>query len=85
MESYREIQKTGKELNHDQKIAVAKYDEVLQTLDITRDLCKQIVSIANDFAKQQKKIARKEALERTQQEVSKVKTFLDKNILIHLY
>ena len=59
-------------MNADQKTAVAKYDEVLQTLDITRDLCKSIVTIANDNAKQQKKLARKEALERQQQDIAKV-------------
>lgn len=64
--------KNGGELNADQKTAVAKYDEVQQTLDITRELYKQIVGISNDAAKQQKKLARKEALERMQQDIGKV-------------
>lgn len=51
---------------------MAKYDEVSQTLDITRDLYKQIINIANDSAKQQKKLARKEAVERMQQDIAKV-------------
>lgn len=51
---------------------MAKYDEVLQSLDNTRDLYKQIVTIANDAVKQQKKLARKEALERVQQDIAKV-------------
>lgn len=72
LESYRDIVKNGGELNADQKTAVAKYDEVQQTLDITRELSKQIIGIANDAAKQQKKIARKEAVERMQQDISKV-------------
>ncbi|KAF7987416.1 hypothetical protein HCN44_003178 [Aphidius gifuensis] len=76
LESYRDIQKTGKELDRDQKIAVAKYDEVLQTLEITRDLYKQIVGIANDAAKLQKKLARKEAAERIQHDISKVREVL---------
>lgn len=66
------MQKNGRELNSDQKIAVAKYDEVLQTLDNTRDLYKQIITIANDSVKQQKKQARKEAVERMQQDIAKV-------------
>lgn len=45
---------------------------MLQTLDITRELYKQIVGIANDAVKQQKKLARKEAVERTQQDIAKV-------------
>ncbi|XP_076176688.1 caprin family member [Ptiloglossa arizonensis] len=76
LESYRDLQKNGRELNADQKTAVAKYDEVLQTLDITRELCKQIASIAQDAVKQQKKLARKEAIERMQQDIAKVREVL---------
>ncbi|CAL7937135.1 unnamed protein product [Xylocopa violacea] len=76
LESYRDLQKNGRELNADQKTAVAKYDEVLQTLDITRELYKQIVGIAHDAVKQQKKLARKEAIERMQQDIAKVKEVL---------
>lgn len=76
LESYRDLQKNGKELNQDQKTAVAKYDEVQQTLDITRELYKQIVGIANDATKQQKKLARKEAVERMQQDIAKVREVL---------
>ncbi|KAG7198210.1 hypothetical protein KM043_005618 [Ampulex compressa] len=76
LESYRDLQKNGRELNADQKTAVAKYDEVLQTLDITRELYKQIVGIANDAVKQQKKLARKEAIERMQQDIAKVREVL---------
>lgn len=76
LESYRDLQKNGRELNADQTKAVAKYDGVLQTLDITRELYKQIVTIANDAVKQQKKLARKEAVERTQQDIAKVREVL---------
>ncbi|XP_057341648.1 caprin homolog isoform X3 [Microplitis mediator] len=85
LESYKDLQKNGKELNHDQKTAVAKYDEVLQTLEITRELYKQIVGISNDFAKQQKKQARKEALERMQQDTAKVReVLLIQDVLINI-
>ncbi|KYM93401.1 Caprin like protein [Cyphomyrmex costatus] len=85
LESYRDLQKNGRELNSDQKTAVAKYDEVLQTLEITRDLYKQIVNIANDAVKQQKKLARKEAVERMQQDIAKVKeVLLAQHILISI-
>ncbi|XP_015593430.1 caprin homolog [Cephus cinctus] len=76
LETYRDLQKNGKELDQDQKRAVAKYDEVQQTLDITRELCKQIIVIANDAAKQQKKQARKEAAERMQQDIAKIREVL---------
>ncbi|XP_043489296.1 caprin homolog isoform X1 [Polistes fuscatus] len=76
LESYRDLQKNGKELNADQTKAVAKYDGVLHSLEITRELYKQIVGIANDAVKQQKKLARKEAVERTQQDIAKVREVL---------
>lgn len=76
LESYKDLQKNGKELNTDQKTAVAKYDEVLQTLDFTRELYKQIVGIAQESVKQQKKMARKEANERMQQDIAKVREVL---------
>ena len=76
IESYREEQKNGKDLNSDQQAAVSKYDEVIQTLDFARDLCKQFNGIAVDAAKQQKKQARKEALEKAQQDIAKVKEIL---------
>lgn len=57
--SYRDLQKTGKELNADQKIAVAKYDEVAQTLEFARDLSKQVTSIAHAAEREAKKQAKK--------------------------
>ncbi|XP_033342001.2 caprin family member [Megalopta genalis] len=76
LESYKDLQKNGKELNTDQKTAVAKYDEVLQTLEFTRELYKQIVGISQESVKQQKKMARKEANERMQQDIAKVREVL---------
>ncbi|XP_014213219.1 caprin homolog isoform X2 [Copidosoma floridanum] len=76
LEQYRDIVKNGGELNSDQKTAVAKYDEVQQTLDITKDLYKAINTIATDAIKQQKKLARKEAAERMQQDIAKVREVL---------
>ncbi|XP_044578493.1 caprin homolog isoform X2 [Cotesia glomerata] len=85
LEVLKDLQKNGKELNLDQKTTVAKYDEVLQTLEITRELYKQIVGISNDFAKQQKKQARKEALERMQQDISKIReVLLIQDVLINI-
>jgi hypothetical protein len=55
---------------------VAKYEEVQQTLEFSRDLCKQYNGIALDAAKQLKKQTRKEAMEKAQQEVMKVKEIL---------
>jgi len=63
-------------LNSDQLAAVAKYEEVQQTLEFARDLCKQFNGIAVDAVKQLKKQARKEALEKNQQDLAKVKEIL---------
>ena len=61
MESYRDIEKSGKELSADQKVAVSKYDEVAQTLDFAREISKQIMQVATasekDAKKKQKKVS----------------------------
>lgn len=57
-------------------MAVAKYDEVAQTLEFARDLCKQFQGIAAVADKDLKKIARKEAQARSQQEIAKVREIL---------
>lgn len=76
LDGYRDLQKNGKELHNEQLLAVAKYDEVIQTLEFSRDLYKQFLSISTECTKQQKKQARKEALEKTQQEIAKFKEIL---------
>ncbi|GLV35799.1 Caprin [Carabus blaptoides fortunei] len=76
LESYRELQNSGKDLNQDQRVAVAKYDEVVQTLEFARDLCKQFQGIAVLADKDAKKVARKEAAARSQQELAKVREVL---------
>jgi len=83
IESYREEQKNGKDLNSDQLAAVAKYEEVQQTLEFARDLCKQFNGIAVDAAKQLKKQARKEALEKNQQDLAKMKEILMVQDVLH--
>lgn len=76
LDGYRDLQKNGKELHNEQLQAVAKYDEVVQTLEFSRDLYKQFVAVSTESSKQQKKQARKEALEKTQQEIAKFKEIL---------
>ncbi|KAL4714429.1 hypothetical protein ACJJTC_017724 [Scirpophaga incertulas] len=74
--SYRDLQKAGKELNSDQKVAVAKYDEVVQTLEFARDLSKQVTSIATAAEKDAKKQAKKEAWVRYAAETNKIREVL---------
>lgn len=59
LSSYRELQKAGKELNGDQKVAVAKYDEVAQTLEFARDLSKHVGTIALSAEREAKKQAKR--------------------------
>lgn len=60
LETYRDMEKTGKELSSDMKVAVSKYGEVAQTLDFAREFSKQILQIATqsekDLKKKQKKV-----------------------------
>ncbi|KAF9412975.1 hypothetical protein HW555_008672 [Spodoptera exigua] len=74
--SYRDLQKAGKELNSDQKVAVAKYDEVAQTLEFARELSKQVASIATSAEREAKKQAKKDAWVRYAAETSKIREVL---------
>jgi len=67
LEEYKELQRKGATLNEDQLLAVSKYEEVLRTLELSRELEKQFVGLANDTMKQQKKQAKKEQIEREEQ------------------
>lgn len=74
--SYRDLQKAGKELNSDQKVAVAKYDEVAGTLEFARDLSKQVTGIATSAEREAKKQAKKEAWVRYAAETNKIREVL---------
>lgn len=76
LDAYRALQAEGKDLQPEQLAAVAKYEEVIQTLEFARDLCKQFNSISADSAKLAKKQARKEALERQANDLSRIKEVL---------
>ena len=76
LESYRQLQSSGKDLNQDQKTAIAKYEEVVQTLEFARDLCKQFLGIATVSEKEAKKQARKEIAAKSHSELSKIREVL---------
>lgn len=76
LESYRELQNAGKELNADQKTAVAKFNEVINTLDFARDLCKQFLGIASATEKEAKKLAKKEAAAKYQADLARLREIL---------
>jgi caprin-1 len=72
LDGYREDSRRGKELNNDQQAAVAKYDEVIGTLEFARELTGQFGKLALDEAKDRKKTLKKEQQERARQELVKV-------------
>lgn len=76
LESYRDLQNAGKELNSDQKTALAKIDEVVQTLDFARDLYKQFLGIASSSEKEAKKQAKREASLKNQAELARLREIL---------
>ena len=53
--------------------AVSKFEEVTRSLELSRELEKQFVGLANDAMKQQKKQLKKEQLEREEQIREKIK------------
>lgn len=73
LEEYQENARKGAILNEDQLLAVSKYDEVLRTLELTREMEKQFIGLANDAMKQQKKQMKKEQMEREEQLKEKLK------------
>lgn len=76
MESYRDIEKSGKELSADQKVAVSKYDEVAMTLDFAREFSKQIIQIATASERDLKKKQKKDETSKKQGETSKIREVL---------
>lgn len=76
LESYRDLQTAGKELNADQKTALAKINEVIQTLDFARDLYKQFLGIASSSEKDAKKQAKREASLKNQAELARLREIL---------
>jgi len=72
LDTYRETLQRGKPLNDDQQAAVAKYDEVIGTLEFARELSGQFSKLAVDEAKDKKKMMKKEQQERAKGELIKV-------------
>lgn len=76
LESYRDTEKSGKELSNDQKVAVSKYNEVTQTLEFAREFQKQIYQIATVTEKELKKKQKKDEATKRQNEATKIREVL---------
>ncbi|GAB6033232.1 hypothetical protein CHUAL_012836 [Chamberlinius hualienensis] len=66
----------GAELHDQQKEALNRYEEVVNTLEFSRDLVKQLTQISQDAAKVQKKQAKRELMEQQAKETVKVREVL---------
>lgn len=69
MEGYEQEEKRGKELNKDQKEALAKYPEVIGQIECVKELTEQLKKIQTDAQKHQKRLAKQ--------------TLEEKRLLIH--
>lgn len=58
LEGYEQEEKRGKELNKDQKEALAKYSEVLGQIECVKELTEQLKKIQTDGQKHQKRLAK---------------------------
>jgi Caprin-1 dimerization domain len=76
LDGYKEILKSGQDLNADQEIALERYEEVCNSLDLSRDYIKQFQTIANVANKEAKRERRKEAYLKQQNEIAKVREVL---------
>lgn len=70
------MEKTGKELSADKKIAILKYDEVAMSLDFAREFAKQIDKVIISSEKDLRKKQKKDESLKKQNETSKVREVL---------
>ena len=75
LDGYRENARRGKPLNEDQKAAVAKYDEVMQTAEFAKDMVVQLKGLAAEEEKAGKKKAKKDAADKAKADVSRLALF----------
>ncbi|XP_071955568.1 uncharacterized protein [Antedon mediterranea] len=76
LEGYRDLVKSGKELNDDQRQSLKHYDEVLGNLEFAKELHKTFQSMASDYAKLEKKRVKRELVLRQEQEQKTIQTIL---------
>eukprot|EP00058_Branchiostoma_floridae_P023083 XP_002608573.1 hypothetical protein BRAFLDRAFT_128819 [Branchiostoma floridae] len=77
LDGYRELSKKGEELNKDQLEAAAKYDEVVQCLELTNDFMKQFLTINAETQKLVKKAEKRQLLAQREVELKRVQDLLE--------
>lgn len=70
------MEKTGKDLSADKKVAILKYDEVAMTLEFAREFSKQIEKVIVTSEKDLKKKQKKDETLKKQNETSKIRETL---------
>lgn len=70
------MEKSGKELSADQRVAVGKYGELAQTLEFARDFAKQMHTVAAAAEKELKKRQRTDELAKKKSDVSRIREVL---------
>jgi len=73
LDGYREELAKGRGLAEDQKLAVARYDEVIATLDLSREFIAAFDKIAVETSKEEKKRKKREIFEKQQFELARFK------------
>jgi len=73
LDGYREELAKGRGLAEDQKLAVARYDEVIATLDLSREFITAFDKIAVETSKEEKKRKKREIFEKQQSELVRFK------------
>ncbi|ESN90255.1 hypothetical protein HELRODRAFT_194645 [Helobdella robusta] len=85
LDLYRSKEKEGGILDKDQQEAISKYDCVVQNLEFSKDIQKQFQAISADSEKVLRKQAKRDKIERQNQEISRFKEILKlQKVLSHV-
>lgn len=76
LETLRKEAEDGKELNEDQKKAVSKYEDVLESLEFLRDFTKSTAKIFSDTQAAKRKLEKDELIKRQREEKERLKNIL---------
>jgi hypothetical protein len=80
LQELRDLEAKGHELQPEQQIAIKKLEQVVEMIELMKDLNKSVGEVFSEHNKQQKKLAKKEQLdkqlERQQQELDRIKTII---------
>ncbi|XP_072001072.1 caprin-2 isoform X1 [Engystomops pustulosus] len=76
LEDYRDRLHNGEDLNQDQLEAVERYSEVLHNLEFAKELQKVFAALSQDLIKAQKKVQRREQIQKTEAEKKRLRMVL---------